>query len=233
MFWRRKKNNLALTDMRVQAYAAQLGIERRRNGRILCPGPHLNSLPSVFFGTRSLRVQDISIGGACLIDKEEHMGPDAGIEVELRLIWPECERIVRSRLISRVDVRRHIQFLDMQGDRIEAIRAAIHPGVAGQSMRNVQALSRDVKLDAMELWTSPSGDSITISQDDDTLAEIHLQNQTLRLPKEVWPVNANGRAIEPRELERLLIFVFNIPRPTPALLALRLHLQTLYFEGRP
>jgi hypothetical protein len=232
MFWRRKKKSATAISSNVKAYASQLGIERRRQARILCPHQNLNILPSFFFGTRSLRVHDISVGGACLIDQEGHMGPSAGQEIELRLIWPECERLVRCRLVSRVDHRRHVQFLDL-GDRREAIEAAIGPGVLGQSMRPSHPAGRDIQLTARELWTSGNGDSLTFVDDVHALADITMAEASFRLMKDAWPMNPSGRPATPREFERILIFLCNFPRPSASVTALKARLQAIFFEGQP
>lgn len=233
MFWRRKKKDNAAIISDVKAYAAQLGIERRRNARILYP-PHqnLNLLPGVFFGSRSMRVQDLSVGGVCLIDKDDYLGPNAGQELDLRLIWPECERVVRCRLISRVDHRRHIQFMDLSGERCEAIQAAIKPGMLGQSMRPSHPVGRGIHLEARELWTSGNGDSLTFVEDVHAVAEITLGEATYRLMKDAWPVNSENQPASPREVERILIFLFNFPRPSAAVTELKAQLQSFYFEGR-
>jgi hypothetical protein len=232
MFWWRKKQAAAPKVSSVQAYAAQLGVERRRQARILYPHHNLNLLPSVFFGTRSLRVHDLSVGGACLIDKEDFMGPNAGHDLELRLIWPECERVVRCRMVSRVDTRRHIQFLDLEGERVEAINSAINPGVLGQSMRITQLTSREPRLEARELWTSVNGDALSFADDVHVIAELTFAGQTFRLLKEAWPLDSGNQPASPRDVERMLIFLFNFPRPSESVNTLKQQLQSFYFEGR-
>lgn len=232
MFWRRKKTETVDTVYSVQSYAAQLGIERRRNTRILYPNQNLSSLPSFFFGGRSLAVHDLSAGGVCLLDKDDHLGPDAGNEIELRLIWPDCERVVRCRLVSCVDVRRHIQFLDLEGERSEAIKRAIVPGVLGQTMKPLMmARENPVQLKAREIWSSTKGDTITFVEDAQMLAEIVLDSRIFRVAKDGWPTTEDGQPASLRDLEAIVLFLINFPKPSPAIQFLRTQIQTLYFEG--
>ena len=233
MFWRRKKNHTADSVYMVQNYASQLGIERRRNVRIQYPNQNLTSLPSIFFGGRSIRIYDLSAGGVCLIDKEDHLGPLAGQDLELRLIWPECERVVQCRMVSRVDVRRHIQFMDLESERVTAIKTAIAPGVIGQTMKPLVHNNKNsvTQLHAKEVWSSTKGDSLSFSQDIHITADLMLDGKSFRFMKDSWPMTDN-RPASPREVESILIFLVNFPRPSPAVAQMQSQLQTLYFEGR-
>jgi len=233
MFWRRKKSTAVDQVYGVQNYAAQLGIERRRNTRILYPHQNLSCLPSIFYGSRSIKIHDISAGGVCLIDKEDHLGPHAGQDLELRLIWPDCERVVKCRMVSRVDVRRHIQFLDLEGDRAEAIKRAIVPGVAGQTMKPlVGETDPSVQLQAREVWNSTQGDTLTFTHDVHVLAEMTVNTKAYRFFRDSWPVDSENKPATSSEVERILIFLVNCPRPSAAIRDLHSLVQSLYFEGR-
>lgn len=233
MFWRRKKNSDNDPVYGVQNFAAQLGIERRRNTRILCPSEDLTSLPSVFFGARRLQVHDISVGGLCLKDADNILGPEAGIELELRLMWPGLERMVRSRLVSRVDVRRHVQFLNLDEERAEYIKRSIAPGILGQTMKPVLAGTQSsVKVQAREIWSSIKGDCLTFSASSQDYVELTLSGKTFRILQSSWPVTALGTPAETIEVEEILLFLFNCPRPSPALLDLQAQLRASLVKGR-
>ncbi len=217
----------------VQSYASKLGIERRQSVRVRYPEPYLSSLPSVFYGEKKLRVNDMSVGGCCLIDEQEHLGPSAGVEVQLRLIWPEGERVVRARIVAYVHIRRHIQFLDPAPEMVQAIKSALAPGVLGLTMKPlIEREAGQLALHASEVWTSMNGESLVFLDDIHVAAELHLQGHDFRFMRDAWPVTRKNQPATPLETENIIVFLENIPQPSPAILSLKSQLQTLNSEGR-
>ncbi len=217
----------------VQNYASKLGIERRQSVRVRYPEPYLTSLPSVFFGEHKIRVNDMSVGGCCLIDEREHLGPNAGVEIELRLIWPDGERAVRARIVAYVHTRRHIQFLDLPPELVQVIKSALAPGVLGLTMKPL--LERDhghLAMHASEVWTSLNGESLSFLDDVHVAAALHLDGRNYRFMRDAWPLTEENKAATPREAESMIVFLENIPQPSPAIRALKSQLLTLYSEGR-
>lgn len=216
----------------VQNYAHQLGIERRQSVRVRYPEPYLSRLPSVFFGEHKLQVHDMSVGGCCLMDPREYLGPNAGNEVELRLIWPEGEKNIRARIVAYVHVRRHVQFLDMAPDLIQVIKDALAPGVLGLTMKPLIEPDRHhLALHASEVWTSLNGETLSFLDDIHIAAELHLDGKDYRFARDSWPVTPANQPATPKEFENILVFLENVPQPSAAVIALKNQLHTLYSEG--
>lgn len=216
----------------VQSYANKLGIERRLSVRVRFPTQFLTSLPSVFYGPNAVTVHDLSVGGCCLLDDADHMGPNAGNDIELRMIWPASEKTVRARIVSRVHNRRHIQFLDISPDIVASIRAAIAPGVLGITVTPlIDRPPGGIPIYAREVWTSLNGECLSLLDDIHVAAELHLDGRDYKFLRNAWPVKADGQPASPLEVENILIFIENISRPSAALKELKAQLQTIYFEG--
>ncbi len=233
MFKRKKPTPEDQAISLVQSYATKLGIERRQSARVRFPSQYLTSLPCIFFGERAIRVHDMSVGGTCLIDQEDHLGPSAGIEVDLRLIWPDGERPVRARIVSAVHNRRHIQFIDLPADLVTIIKSAIAPGVLALTMKPLMDLAEThLSIHAQEVWTSLNGECLTFLDDVHVGAELYLDGKNFKFLRDSWPVNKENLPATPREVEHILVFLENVPQPSKALTDLKAQLQTLYFEGR-
>lgn len=218
MFWRRKSEVPKNSVFTVNEHAAKLGIERRLHVRVRYPLRALTTLPQASYQGRTLFVFDISAGGLCLLDPEDHLGPDAGQKVELTLRWPKIERRVSCRLVSRVHDRRHIQFLDLESERAESIKRAIDDGVRGLAMKPVivPVATRTPALAARELWNSVHGDSLSFFDDIHLLADATVNGKSFRIHKESWPAGAEGKAATVEDVEGLLLFLANLPNPSPA-----------------
>jgi hypothetical protein len=94
--------------------ASSLGIERRLNYRIKYPERGaIGDLPWVSFAGHNFKIQNISTGGCCLLDPEEILGPAIGQDVKLSFHWQKDSQDITSRIVSRVDSRRHIQFMNI------------------------------------------------------------------------------------------------------------------------
>jgi hypothetical protein len=234
MIWRRKKAQPDETVSMVQAYASKLGIERRRTVRIQYPGFSLASLPAIYYGPHLMKVFDLSVGGVGLLDEENRMGSDTGNTIELKLVWPDCTRTVRCKLVARVHDRRHIQFLDLAEERVEALRRAIAPGALGQAMKSVLKTENSaVELAAKEVWSSLSGDSLVLTLDVHKQADLHINGRDFKIMKSAWPLNANGKPASSAEFEEILIFLTNIFHPSTGVSILKSQLQRIYLEGLP
>lgn len=216
----------------VQSYAQKLGIERRQSVRVRYPEPYLSRLPSVFFESHKLRVHDMSVGGCCLLDPHEYLGPNAGNDVQLRLIWPEQEKFIRARIVAYVHVRRHIQFLDLQPELVQAIKVALAPGVLGLTMKPlIEPERHHVALHASEVWTSLNGETLAFLDDIHIAADLHLDGKDFRFPRNSWPVTTGNAPVTPLEFENILVFLENVPQPSQTLTNLKNQLHTLYSEG--
>ena len=82
------------------------------------------------------------------------------------------------------------------------------------------------------MWSSTKGDSLSFSQDLHVTAELMLDGKFYRFLRDSWPTGQDQKPASPREVERILIFLVNFPRPTVNVSQLQSQLQTLYFEGR-
>lgn len=216
MFWRRNKN-LADEDVSpLHVLASRLGVERRFNPRAKVPeNAAFVTLPTALFGDQIIRMRDLSVGGCCLWDNKEVLGPQIGQEIRLSLRWSDSEDQIQARIVSRVDHRRHIQFMDLPAGRQEQIKNLIAPGIAGLDVRPASLpLSDGPVLEAREVWTSLKGDSLTIEDDVHRVASVHIRGHDIFVMKEAWPVVKDKCPASPREFEALLLFLANIPNPS-------------------
>lgn len=239
MFWRKRKLNLdANRPAPVNELAGRLGVERRYAARILCPQVICPILPSAFFQGLPLKIHDISIGGCCLLDPNEVLGPSVGNDVHFVLRWPDGGVSVHGRIVSRVDDKRHVQFLNLPKARAEALRTAIAYGTKAQSLRSaLESVDQGPSLQAREIWSSVHGDSVIIEDHVHRLAQISITDGHFTFYKQAWPVNATGTPLTHMELAGLTVFLCNIPQPTELLQALIAHVENMSMvdgaEGSP
>lgn len=208
--------------------AGKLGVERRYAARIRYPHMDCPILPAMFFENCSLRVQDISVGGCCLIDPNEILGPTIGTDVHLILRWPDGSNSVHGRIVSRVDDKRHIQFLNLPKLRAEELKSAISMGTKAQSVKaSLETVDQGPLLQAREIWTSAHTDSVVIEDHVHRLAQITIGGAHYILYKHAWPVKDVSTPLSRFELARLIVFLCNIPQPSELLSALIAHVETM------
>ncbi len=239
MFWRKRRPKLdADRPAPVNELAGRLGVERRYAARIRCPQVLCPILPSAFFQGVPLKIHDISIGGCCLLDPNQVLGPSVGTDVHLVLRWPDGGVSVHGRIVSRVDNKRHLQFLNLPKARAEALKTAIVFGTKAQSLRSALAtVDQGPSLQAREIWSSVHGDSVIIEDHVHRLAQISIADAHYTFYKHAWPVNAAGAPLTRTELAGLVVFLCNIPQPTELLQALISHVENMSIvdgkEGSP
>ncbi len=233
MFWRRKKVTLSSEDeSSVLTLASKLGVERRRMVRIRYPR-NLNvcKLPEVAFLGQPLKIVDISVGGCCLLDPNGFLGSAIGQDIQLEIHWVTGKETIQARIVSRVDHRRHIQFLNLNTNRQTQLKKFMFSGVRGLSMR--QAFGSEVNgpdLAAAEIWNSPHGDSLVIEHDVHRLAQVHLFATDFVLFKGAWPQRVHQPCTK-LELEQIILFLVNIPIPSARLKTIVEQLEGLFLEA--
>src|SRR5665213_2425873 len=130
MFWAKRKNSELRSAPSLQSVATELGIERRINVRCRYPQSVLVcKLPQIYFQDILLEVRDISVGGCCIWDPKENLGPMIGQDIELNIHWSTLVETVRARIVSRVDHRRHVQFLNLSTRRQSQLVKSMSYGV--------------------------------------------------------------------------------------------------------
>ncbi len=223
MFWSKKKPIQFDNPSGVLELATRLGIERRQNCRIRYPNfVNLCKLPQVAFGGTQLPVQDISAGGCCLLDPESLLGQSMGREVELELHWMTGTDRIRAKIVSSVNDRRHLQFLNLNSNRQNLLKKYMAPGVRGLSVwRHSPTTEEGPVLQAEQLWSSLHGDSIVVERDATTIATIYFLGVRYFVYHESWPLKeGDARATRP-ELEQLILFLTNIPSVSEELIHVR------------
>ncbi len=234
MFWKKRTPQFNQPTSTLGRLANRLGVERRYSARIRYPKGPISILPQISFNNRRLEVRDISIGGCCLLDPNEFLGPAIGLDVHLILEWPDGPVSVHSRIVSRVDHRRHIQFLNLPSSRLEQLRAAIVPGTYGLDLRPVcDGTSDGPVMQAREVWSSLKGDAVIIEDDLQRLAQITIAGRNYIIFKEAWPAKAPSLPLTQNEFAELILFLSNIPQPSDLLEAFIAHLENLILRGAP
>jgi hypothetical protein len=219
MFWNRKKKPQVTEGPTLQALATKLGVERRFHVRVEYP-PQVNvcRLPDIFFEGNKLKVQNISVGGCCLLDPYHVMGAKIGHDIELVVHWATVAETVKARIISGVDDRRHIQFLDLGARRQNQLRKSLVFGVRGSSMiRHAQASELGPTIQAVELWSSPHLDSVVLENDIHRIAQIYVNGEQFMIYREAWPSKSPQGKCGRAEFEQIILFIANIPQPSAAL----------------
>jgi hypothetical protein len=223
MFWNKKKPTHIDGASEILELASRLGIERRQNVRIrYSPKVNVCKLPRVAFGGIFLPVQDISVGGCCLLDVDDLLGTHIGKEVELEMHWMTAVERVRVKIVSSVHERRHIQFISMRKSRENLLRRLMFSGVRGLSVwRHSPTVDDGPVLVADELWSSFHGDSVTLETDVHLNATIFFCNTKYSVYKNSWPTKNESSPCTKPEIEQLILFLSNIPSPSLGLLKIR------------
>jgi len=231
MFWRKKKTMLLDPPSDLFELATKLGVERRLNSRVrYVPSPlqsHLKfplcKLPSVSLGDKFLSVHDISTGGCCLIDSDNLLGSKIGQEVELNLHWTTGREQVRCKIVAGVNERRHVQFVNLSETRQALLKKFMYPGIRGLAIwrHGTGGGENGPVLVADELWSSLHGDSVTVERDVHLVATLFFMGEHYQIFREAWPRKGQGRSCSKPELEQLILFLTNIPSPSPMLEQIR------------
>lgn len=233
MFWRKKKMPPPEGPSNLHGLARRLGIERRTTIRIRYPVySQVCRLPTLSFGKRHLVIQDISVGGCCVLDSEQILGPAIGNEVMLEFNWSGAIEPVTCRIVSRIHHRRHIQFLDLPEHRRLLLNASMESGVLGLALRkNSPTDDVAIPVDAVEFWSSTSGNNIIIENQVHCLAKIHFKGEMFEVYRGADPIRANGESCTPEEIEQLILMTCNVPSPSPSILDLLLSLEQRLKRG--
>jgi len=232
MFWRKRKPQMDSQPTPLVQLAGRLGVERRYAVRIRYPQMDCQILPAIFFQNQPLKVHDISTGGCCLLDAQGLLGASVGNDVHLILRWPDGAASVHGRIVSRVDHKRHIQFLNMPKVRVDQLRQAIHPGSRGLNVRPMmKGVENGPVMQAREMWSSLDGDSVIIEDHVHRLAQIILVGSQYTLYKHAWPVKDVSTPVTRNELAHLILFLCNIPQPSDLMSALVAHVETMAPQG--
>lgn len=232
MFWRKAKppeSSSTLLNL-----ATSLGVERRQMVRVRYPlYAKVSELPQIGFKDNMLSIVDISVGGCCLSDPQEILGPQIGQDIELTLVWAGKIVPIKARIVGRVDHRRHIQFLTFNAGHVAKLKEAMSSGVRGQSLRPVTNASEfGPTLEAEEAWTSLHGDSVTFENHVLRFAQIHIAGLQYHIFHQAWPTHENGKPVKAQELERLVLFIANVAQPTTRINQLCEMLQLLIGDGK-
>ncbi|MGE0527019.1 MAG: PilZ domain-containing protein [Bdellovibrionales bacterium] len=234
MGWKRKQ---LIIDQgsQVHALAMRLGVWHRRHPRLFYPDTSVDLLPTIEFREQPLKVVDISVGGCCLLDPEEHLGPRVGQEAILNLKWRDAENIpVRARLVSRVDHRRHFQFLDLPMHSAFTLNSVASVAVRAHSVRRSQSPAESgPTLLAREIWCSARGDGVALLDHAQEMAIVNFANHRIHVWREKWPMTEDGKKFGRVQMGELLVFLANIPCPGVALRELSAVTGRIYTVNAP
>jgi hypothetical protein len=233
MIWRKNKSGMDDAVSTVHTLARELGVERRVNVRVRYPLVTTGPLPAIFVADAPIRVHDISIGGCCLLDVHERLGITAGETIPLELVWSDSDRLlVNSRLVGSVDLRRHMQFLDLPPSRLEALKKAMQAGVEGLGLRiMVNTENSAIPIEALEIYSSLSGDSLVLESDIYRVGSVVRNGQTIVLYRNGRPHYENKKPLTHTDFLELILFIANLPSRSRALDELLLNLENQILKG--
>jgi hypothetical protein len=236
MFWNRRKPPQMDQTPSLLALASKLGVERRLNVRVRYPNNvRVCRLPEVAFEGHELKVQNISVGGCAVLDPIEYLGPSVGLDIKLTLHWSTVAEAVNARIVSRVDHRRHVQFLNLSSGRQGQLIKSMTFGVRALSMvKHAHPSELGPSIEAVELWSSAHHDSLIVETDVHRLAQLFVNGDQYVIYREAWPKRAKGAPCSRLEFEQLILFLANIPVPSPAVMGLLSLLeQQIVLGGEP
>jgi hypothetical protein len=199
------------------------GLERRKHTRIKLPSVTSPVYPRLFVKDITLPVVDLSVGGVCVQDTRDNLSTEVGHIVELTIAWPDQRETVKARVVAfSRHINRHLQFQDLSPGALTKISLMVRAGGAGQKLRPAPVLKNGpVQLHAVELWTGINGDSIVFHGDGAKVADLTFLNLSMSfytdIGPRVSPVRNPGqsRPARPLEVADALIFLVNIPNPSP------------------
>jgi hypothetical protein len=232
MFWRRRKSKNWLDQANsIFKMAARLSVDARREVRVTYPAfASVCRLPQALFNEQRLTLKNISGGGCCILDPDGFLGDGLPTEFELTLEWTTGQEDVRARMVSRVDQRRHIEFLDLSPQRKNSLKKSMVMGIRGLEMHSsVAAQEHGPRIQASEIWTSLQGDTLTFDKASTVLVQV--QDVEYQIVEDQWPLlRAKGVKCSRLEVEQLILFVCNIPAPSDRLRRLQIDLERLLIK---
>lgn len=233
MFWRKRKPHEIQPTQSLLQLASRLGVERRLNVRVRYPSVQLSKLPEIFYADYRFRVRDISVGGCCVLDPELVLGPQVGHDIELDIHWPTGLERVKARIVSRVDEQRHIQFLNLSRSRQNFLVKAMTSGIRGQTLHchGFKHTKAELDVEAVEMWSSPLGDSVVLENGVHRLAQLEIQSETYHIFRDAWPQKVPGGKCSRLEFDQVILFLANIPGPSHALLDFIGQLEMVWRQG--
>lgn len=205
-----------------QSLATDNSLDRRRTARVQYPEfGNIETLPKVRFEGRPIKVQDISLGGICLIDSFDCLRSTVGNEIYLELVWSDGVIAQRSLIVAAGYDKRHLRFLDLDSKSFVRLNLLLKPGFLGLKMRKILAKEADhLNIGTHEMWVGMTGEALTIFPGTDLnmpLAEVSIYGTRIFLYRHGSPVycvktkdTIPGQRIREALLYDLLIFVSNI-----------------------
>ncbi|RME16399.1 MAG: PilZ domain-containing protein [Bdellovibrio sp.] len=170
----------------IQSIVTSNYIDRRHNSRTNVPlFGKLSPFPIVKFQDQVWKIENISIGGLCLVDEKEDIDIIVGSFLNLELKWHDVKGEVKARLVGTSLKRKHIQFISVPGNVMEKIRLLIKPGYLGKKFNKVKLSHKDIHAGIKELWLSPSGDHLKIFQEEKAI--FNFQNDDIFIENKQGP----------------------------------------------
>lgn len=219
-----------------QSLATDNSLDRRRAARVQYPElGNIETLPKVRFEGRPIKVQDISLGGICLIDSFDYLRSTVGNEIDLELVWADGVITQRSLIVAAGYDKRHLRFLDLDSKSFVRLNLLLKPGFLGLKMRKILAKeAAHLDIGTHEMWVGITGEALTIFPGTDLnmpLAEVSIYGTRIFLYRHGSPVycvktkdTIPGQRIRESLLYDLLIFVSNIRSQSPRLKSLVINL---------
>lgn len=230
MLWKKKPQ---AEEPFVQLLASQLGVERRQNVRVNYPERTTACLPAISVKDRRLRVHDISVGGCCLIDQDDCLGPNVGIELTLQMAFPNQIDEIRARLVGSVDKRRHIQFLNLAPARVDQLKAQMVFGIRALGVKAVfKSAEAGPALHAREIWNSMQGDALIIEDGVHLRAHAEIAGEIFYFLKGARPQDRHQAPVSDAKLLSLVLFLANIKQQSADIKQLLTDLEEIILEGQ-
>ncbi|MCB0350900.1 MAG: hypothetical protein KDD38_06940 [Bdellovibrionales bacterium] len=195
----------------IQKLVSANSLNKRKNIRIKYP--HFGAFglfPKVKYKNSEIIVGNISAGGILVIDDTERFGDSIGEVIMIELEWDDFSTKIRTRIVGANLQRRHLQFIDFNAQAFLRISKLTKPGYLGSRFHQVE--DHDGKLQAIELWVGPTGESLVFPREG-AFAELTINGEKINFRRGTpTHLASNNAPISVERLHDILVIIANLPR---------------------
>lgn len=205
----------------IQKMAAENGINRRKNARIIYPHSNYSAkLPQVIVnGTPEIPV-DISLGGVCVLNDKNQFGLKTGDEIEIAFRWlNEPDQTAKAVVVGQSYNKVHLKFDQLPTEIYVKLSINLKSGMIGRKFQQSFLNENDhIQAEYAELWVGLNNEKLVFFEEDSVSSELSYFGITTHFFNDKKPtvVNKQGHSIEfsSGQLSDSIILLTNIPSPS-------------------
>lgn len=205
----------------IQKMAAESGINRRKNARVLYPASNFSArLPQFFYLGTPQQAIDLSLGGVCLLNSTNQFGTDTGREVTLALSWlGEKRHEIKAKIVGHSFQKAHFQFIDLPTEIYVKMSLNLKSAMIGRKFQKAFLQpNQQLQLEMTELWVGLNGEKIVLGSEPGLVAEVSFSQLQYKFFAhghiQVFSRNGEGLPLSDGLYSDCLILLCNIPHPS-------------------